>query len=138
MLPHWRFRTEAEARHSAETIYELFEKYLLHHDFVGADMARKYLQMGFTRARRYANHPQGRKYAKGTLGATKDQPYPYSAGSKNKANAILPQAEDATTNEKARAAQVFKKYWDQARAHPEYQQQKLAFKEKYYHKKSPE
>ena len=26
------------------------------------DMARKYLQMGVTRARRYANHASGRKY----------------------------------------------------------------------------
>ena len=26
-------------------------------------MARKYLQMGFTRARRYANHKSGRKYS---------------------------------------------------------------------------
>jgi hypothetical protein len=27
------------------------------------DMARKFLQMGFTRARRYANHASGKKYA---------------------------------------------------------------------------
>jgi hypothetical protein len=26
-------------------------------------MARKFLQMGFTRARRYANHKSGRKYS---------------------------------------------------------------------------
>lgn len=31
-------------------------------DFVGADMARKCLQMGYTRARRYANYPGGKKY----------------------------------------------------------------------------
>ncbi len=30
------------------------------------DMARKFLQMGITRARRYANHKSGRKYKKGT------------------------------------------------------------------------
>ena len=29
---------------------------------MGADMARKFLQMGYTRARRYANHRGGRKY----------------------------------------------------------------------------
>ena len=28
------------------------------------DMARKFLEMGFTRARRYANHSSGRKYDK--------------------------------------------------------------------------
>ena len=31
-------------------------------DGVGMDMARKFLQMGFTRSRRYANHKGGRKY----------------------------------------------------------------------------
>ena len=32
-------------------------------DFVGMDMARKFLQMGYTRSRRYANHKSGRKYS---------------------------------------------------------------------------
>ena len=31
-------------------------------DFIGANMCRKFLEMGFTRARRYANHKSGRKY----------------------------------------------------------------------------
>ena len=31
-------------------------------DFIGMDMCRKFLEMGFTRARRYANHNSGRKY----------------------------------------------------------------------------
>ena len=132
LLPHWRFRTEHEASESAQTIYDLFERYLAQEDFVGADMARKYLQMGFTRARRYANHPKGRKYTPGDQDHTAGLPYPYSAGSKHKANPILPQAPDATTNEKARAAAVFKTYWDQARQHPDYLRQKTAFKEKYY------
>jgi hypothetical protein len=30
------------------------------------DMARKFLQMGYTRSRRYANHKSGRKYKQGT------------------------------------------------------------------------
>ena len=44
-------------------IYGLFKAYLKDHDFVGADMARKFIQMGYTRARRYATHAGGRKYA---------------------------------------------------------------------------
>ena len=28
------------------------------------DMCRKFLEMGFTRARRYANHKDGKKYGK--------------------------------------------------------------------------
>lgn len=66
LLAHWRFRTPDVARASAAKIYELFLEYKKRRDFVGMDMARKFLQMGITRARRYANHPSGRKYAKGT------------------------------------------------------------------------
>ena len=40
----------------------MFLDYKAQKDFVGMDMARKFLQMGFTRARRYANHKGGRKY----------------------------------------------------------------------------
>jgi hypothetical protein len=50
------------------------------------DMARKFLRMGWTRARRYANHPGGRKYRPGT-------------------REELPRTEDAT---KAEAAQIFR------------------------------
>ena len=62
ILPYWKFKTEKIAKQSARSIYKLFQHYLKTNDFVGADMARKYLQMGFTRARRYANHKSGRKY----------------------------------------------------------------------------
>ncbi len=87
ILPYWRFKTEAVARESAESIYALFLDYKRQDDFVGMDMARKFLQMGYTRARRYANHRYGRKYdARG---------------------GVLPQEPDALDNEKARAARVF-------------------------------
>jgi len=62
ILPHWRFRTPAEAQLSASSILSLYCRYSLDGDFPGADMARKFIQMGFTRARRYANHPDGKKY----------------------------------------------------------------------------
>ncbi|WP_133274551.1 DUF4385 family protein [Hymenobacter radiodurans] len=45
ILPHWRFRTPEIAQESSERIYELFQGYLKSNDFVGADMARKFLQM---------------------------------------------------------------------------------------------
>ena len=63
----------------------MFLRYLKANDFPGADMARKFLQMGWTRARRYANHKGGRKYDKTT-------------------GEELPQCKDA---EKAEAAAVF-------------------------------
>ena len=62
LLPLWRFRTPDAARASADAILERFREYRAAGDFVGMDMARKYLQMGWTRARRYANHRGGRKY----------------------------------------------------------------------------
>ena len=66
IVPHWRFKTLEIARESSAKIYEMFLEYKSQKDFVGMDMARKFLQMGITRARRYANHPSGRKYKKGT------------------------------------------------------------------------
>lgn len=132
ILPYWKFKTEAVARESAIKIYELFERYLQDNDFVGADMARKYLQMGFTRARRYANHKSGRKYSIGEEDKTEGQSYPYSSGSKNKGNPLLEQEDDALTNEKARAATVFKEYWFKAKDDPEYARQKAEFRKKYY------
>ena len=59
---YWRFKTSEAAEKSSQKIFKLFNKYLDENDFVGADMSRKYLQMGFTRARRYANYKGGKKY----------------------------------------------------------------------------
>ncbi len=132
LLPFWRFKNEEIATESAGKLYRMFEEYLENEDFVGADMARKYIQMGFTRARRYANHPSGRKYAKGDDPDHDKKAYPYSSGSPRKGNKILPRAKDAATSEKARAAAIFKDYWDRCRANPEYVRQKKAFREKYY------
>ncbi|WP_347159383.1 DUF4385 domain-containing protein [Pontibacter chitinilyticus] len=134
ILPHWRFKTEALATESAKTIYRLFEGYLEAGDFVGADIARKFLQMGFTRARRYANHSSGRKYEPGERQGTEELSYPYSSGSKNKGGPVLPQEEDALTGEKARAAEVFRRYWFKAKDNPEYLRQKERFKQLYYSK----
>ncbi|CAK3874005.1 Hypothetical predicted protein [Lecanosticta acicola] len=62
LLPHWRFRTVPIAQTSSETLKSAFDRYVERGDFVGADMARKFIQMGMTRAKRYANHKGGRKY----------------------------------------------------------------------------
>lgn len=50
ILPFWRYKDEASAMKSAEQIYQLFEAYRQQDDFVGMDMARKFIQMGYTRA----------------------------------------------------------------------------------------
>lgn len=118
ILPHWRFADEEKALASSEKIYQLFLDYLDQQDFVGADMARKFLQMGYTRARRYANHKGGKKYAgpvpddkKGLSGAHGRSELPRSS-------------EDPV---KAAAARIFKQKWDEAKNHPDYIQQKQKF-----------
>ena len=98
---HWRFKNVPTATQSSHKIYEMFCNYRRQKDFIGMDMARKFLEMGFTRARRYANHKTGRKYS-----VSKE---------------IFPQENDALTSEKAQAAQVFKKVRDLAAYDPEYQ-----------------
>ncbi|MFD1019973.1 DUF4385 domain-containing protein [Thalassobacillus hwangdonensis] len=64
ILPHWRFKTPEIAKESSEKIYELYQQYKEKDDFVGMDMARKFMQMGYTRSRRYANYKGGKKYDK--------------------------------------------------------------------------
>ena len=59
LLPLWSFKTEADARESIAALAERYTDYREATDFVGMDMVRKYLQMGFTRAMRYAKYPGG-------------------------------------------------------------------------------
>lgn len=99
---HWRFVDVVTARKSSAKIYEMYQNYKRQEDFIGMDMARKFLEMGHTRARRYANHSSGRKY--------------------DKTGKVRPQEVDWKTNEKAQAAQVFKEIRDKVAYDPEYQQ----------------
>jgi hypothetical protein len=62
LLPHWGFADEETAEAAVEALWERYEAYRDADDFVGMDMARKYLRMGFTRAMRYAKYPGGQKY----------------------------------------------------------------------------
>jgi hypothetical protein len=98
LLPHWRFRTPELASESAEAIFAMFLQYKRDGDFVGMDMARKFLQVGWTRARRYANHRSGRKYDRAT-------------------GEELPRDEDPV---KAESARIFRAYYERARSDPEY------------------
>lgn len=66
LLPLWRFRTVPIAHRSSSALYKQFLTFLAADDFIGMDMCRKFLQMGMTRAKRYANHKGGRKYDKET------------------------------------------------------------------------
>jgi hypothetical protein len=63
LLPLWRFKNVESAEESANAIYRRFLDYKAEGDFVGMDVARKYLQMGYTRSRRYARYKGGNKKA---------------------------------------------------------------------------
>jgi hypothetical protein len=89
----------------------MFYNYLSTNDFVGADMAKKFLHMGFTRARRYANHRDGRKY--------------------NADGSIIPQEPDALTCQKAQSARIFYFAWKEARENEKYLNMKAEHKKKY-------
>ena len=108
ILPHWRFRTVPIAEESAAKIMQLFEAYRAQDDFVGMDMARKFIQMGYTRARRYANHKGGKKY--------------------DEKRELLP---FELNEEKAASAAIFKGYWDQIRADKDYLQRKKQHQKEY-------
>ena len=97
---NWRFKTSKIAEESAKTIYKMYLDYKEDSDFVGMDMCRKFLEMGFTRARRYANHKDGKKYKDGK---------------------ILPQEKDWATSEKAKSASIFKIFRDKVTKDPKYQ-----------------
>ena len=91
---HWRFKTPVIATKSANKIYSMFLDYMAHGDFVGMDMCRKFLEMGFTRSRRYANHRTGKKYdAEGN---------------------VRPQEKDHAHCHFAKSAQIFKRLRDKA------------------------
>lgn len=98
ILPHWRFKAVSEAKKSSAKIYRMFLAYVKADDFPGADMARKFLQMGWTRARRYANHRGGRKYDATT-------------------GAVLPRTVD---EEKSAAAAIFYEKYVAARENDKY------------------
>ncbi len=49
LLPNWKFLNAEAAKISAEAIYRDFLSYLKDRDFVGSDIARKYLQAGSTK-----------------------------------------------------------------------------------------
>ena len=89
---HWRFKTLKEAKISSQKIFDMYLDYRIQKDFVGMDMGRKFLEMGFTRARRYANHKDGKKYGKD--------------------GKVLPQEKDWATSEKAKSAKRFKEFRD--------------------------
>ncbi|REJ07425.1 DUF4385 domain-containing protein [Halobacillus trueperi] len=108
ILAHWRFKTPEIARESSDKIYQMFLDYKEADDFVGMDMARKFLQMGYTRSRRYANYKGGKKYDKN--GEVNDRDI---------------------DEEKAESAKIFEEKWILAREDEDYLNKKKAHQKEY-------
>jgi hypothetical protein len=108
ILPYWRFKTPVEAKSSAIAILKLFRAYRRKRDVVGMDMARKFLQMGYTRSRRYANHASGRKYSR--------------------EGKVLPFKSDPI---KAKSAEIFRDAWKRVEADLIYSRLKASHREKF-------
>lgn len=108
ILPYWRFKTPEIAQKSADAIYQLYLGYKEEDDFVGMDMSRKFLQMGYTRSRRYANHKSGKKY--------------------NENGEVMKREVDS---EKAASAKVFEEKWKMVREDEGYLKLKKAHQKKY-------
>jgi hypothetical protein len=109
ILPLWRFKTPAIARKSSFDIYSKFLDYDKNDDFIGMDMSRKFLQMGMTRAKRYANHAGGRKYDKKT-----GEQLEKSKGHKGQ-------------EDKLEASDIFREAWEKAKLHEGYVEKKERF-----------
>ena len=108
ILPHWRFKSPEIAKESSDKIYDMYLNYKEKGDFIGMDMARKFLQMGYTRSRRYANHKSGKKYDK---------------------NCEVMERE--IDEEKAKSAAIFQEKWKIVREDQDYLKLKKAHQKKY-------
>ena len=120
--PLWRFKTPHHAQESCEKILYKFYIYIKDDDFVGADMAKKYLHMGFTRARRYYNHSSGKKW-------TKEESICHYSGlpsTKSYEWKVLPY--DRTEKRFLESSNIFKTYWEAARTDEKYLEMKNKFK----------
>jgi hypothetical protein len=108
VLKHWRFKNPEIAEESSAKIYQMFLDYKEKEDFVGMDMARKFLQMGYTRARRYTNYKGGKKYDEnGEVNERQNDP------------------------EKAESASIFMGKWKLAREDQDYLKRKKEHQKKY-------
>ena len=105
----WKFKTPKIAVKSAVQIYSMYADYRALNDFVGMDMCRKFLEMGFTRARRYANHRDGNKY--------------------DENRNVKPQEPDAMTCHFAESATIFREYRNRVAKDSKYMRMRKMWRE---------
>ena len=109
LLPDWTIADLEPSTTAAQTIHDRYREYRDEGEFVGMDMARKYLRMGWTRAMRYAKYPGGQKYEDG---AEREPQRWYDP-------------------EKRRIARIYRFHLDRVRTDPAYQQAIDTHRERY-------
>lgn len=116
LLPYWRFKTCPIAEKSSQDLWQKFVEYGDADDFVGQDMTRKFIQMGMTRAKRYANHKGGRKYdlSEKEANGAKQTELPKSVNHKD-------------NDEKEAASLIFRVVWEKCKRDEKYQDLKERF-----------
>lgn len=108
LLPLWRFSNALAATKSCNHLWERFLEYNERGDFVGMDMARKFIEMGLTRARRYIKYKGGRTY--------------------DDEGNILPESDNHAGREEMKiASRIFQKRMDLAKRHQGYNAKKKKF-----------
>ena len=114
LLPDWTVASLPAAETAAATLHEQYRGYRTDDDFVGMDMTRKYLQMGWTRAMRYAKYPGGQKYERDEDGTRVER-----------------EPQEWYDDEKRDIALVYKEHLDTVRADPAYEAAKRRHREQH-------
>jgi hypothetical protein len=114
LLPLWTVSDLEAAEEAAGAIYGRFEDYRDAGDFVGMDLARKYLKMGWTRALRYAKYPGGRKYERNEDGTRVER-----------------EPQEWYDEEKYEISQVYREYLDCVRENGTYREHRKRHSERY-------
>ncbi|SFB72256.1 protein of unknown function [Halobiforma haloterrestris] len=107
LLPLWSIENLEGAEEAAADVYRKFEEYKRADEFPGMDLARKYLQMGWTRSLRYAKYPGGQKYEVDEDG-----------------NRVEREPQQWYDEEKFEIAQVYREYLDRVKEDETYQRRK--------------
>ncbi|PSP66369.1 DUF4385 domain-containing protein [Halobacteriales archaeon QH_6_68_27] len=114
LLPLWGVATLDDAEEGAAAIHERYREYREAGEFVGMDMARKYLQMGWTRAMRYAKYPGGKKYERDDDG-----------------DRVEREPQEWYDPEKREIALVYREHLDRVREDDAYERAKREHRERY-------
>lgn len=125
LLERWGYADRETADEAGEAIDEKCRAYRAREEFVGMDMARKYLQMGYTRAMRYARYSGGRKY-------TESEAQRVSEASGETASDEGPERDPEfwADGDKREAAPVYEVWWQRVEDDETYRAMKTAHRER--------